>query len=82
MARRWTDEVNLAYADAYWRTNLRATLSRGRFSATAYAENLTDDDGIESGSRYRDISVPGNQFSFVYGLSEGRKWGLQLRYSL
>lgn len=82
MGRRWTDEVNLAYADAYWRTNLRATLSRGRFSATAYAENLADDDGIESGSRYRDISVPGNQFSFVYGLSEGRKWGLQFRYSL
>ncbi|HPF25775.1 MAG TPA: TonB-dependent receptor [Steroidobacteraceae bacterium] len=80
--KRWTDEVNLAYAGAYSRTNIRATLARGPFSATAYVENLTDDDGVESATRFRDITVPGNNFSFPYSLSEGMKVGVTLRYSL
>jgi len=82
MGKRWTDEVNLAYAADFWRTNLRATASRGPFSVTAYVENLTDDDGLEMATRYRDITVPGNNFSFPFVRSEGRKWGVSLLYSL
>lgn len=82
MGKRWTDEVNLAYADSYWRTNLRATFSRGAFAGTVFVENLTDDDGVPMATRYRDITVPGNNFSFPYMRSEGRKWGVTLRYSL
>ncbi len=82
MDKRWTDEVNLAYADSYWRTNLRATLSKGSFAGTVFVENLTDDDGLPMATRYRDITVPGNNFSFPYSRSEGRKWGVTLRYTL
>jgi len=82
MGKRWTDEVNLAYADSFWRTNLRATLSKGSFAGTVYVENLTDDDGIGTAGRYRDITVPGNNFAFPYTRSEGRKWGVTLRYAL
>ena len=81
MGKRWTDEVNLAYADKYWRTNLRVTANRGPFTVTAYVENLTDDDGLEMVSRTRDVTVPGNNFGFMFVRSEGRKVGLTLRYS-
>ncbi|MCP5340184.1 MAG: TonB-dependent receptor [Sinobacteraceae bacterium] len=81
MGKRWTDEVNLAYAEAYWRTNVRGTLSRGPFSGTVYVENLTDDDGLLMATRFRDVTVPGNNFSFPYLRSEGRKWGVTLRYT-
>lgn len=82
MGKRWTDEVNLAYAAGFWRTNLRASATRGPFTVAAYVENLTDDDGLEMATRFRDVTVPGNNFSFPFVRSEGRKWGVSLRYSL
>ncbi len=81
MGKRWSDEVNLAYAEGYWRTNLRGTLSRGPFAGVVYVENLTDDDGLLMVTRFRDVTVPGNNFSFPYLRSEGRKWGVTLRYA-
>ena len=81
MGKRYSDEVNLAYADSFWRTNLRATVAKGPFSGTLYAENLADDDGLIMATRFRDVSVPGNNFSFPYLRSEGRKLGVTLRYA-
>ncbi|MCB1623285.1 MAG: TonB-dependent receptor [Pseudomonadales bacterium] len=80
MGKRYSDEVNLAYADSFWRTNVRATAAKGPFTGTLYVENLTDDDGLLMVTRFRDITVPGNNFSFPYLRSEGRKFGLTLRY--
>lgn len=81
MGKRYTDEVNLAYADSFWRTNLRATAAKGPFSGTLYVENLTNDDGLIMATRFRDVTVPGNNFSFPYLRSEGRKFGVTLRYT-
>lgn len=83
MGKRWTDITNLAYADKRWRTNLRATASRGPFSVTAYVDNLTDDDGLEMAGLYRDVTAPVYPWPFSYPFvrSEGRKVGLTLRYS-
>lgn len=82
MDKRWTDEVNLAYADSYWRTNLRTTFRKGAFAGSFYIDNLTDDDGLLMVTRFRDITAPGNNFSFPYMRSEGRKWGVALSYAL
>lgn len=79
-AKRYTDEVNLAYADAYSRTNARLTFERGNVAMALFVDNLADDRGIESATRFRDLTVPGNQFSFPYTLADGRKYGLTLRY--
>lgn len=80
MGKRYSDEVNLAYADSFFRTNVRATAAKGPFTGTLYVENLTDDDGLMMVTRFRDITVPGNNFSFPYLRSEGRKFGVTLRY--
>lgn len=80
--KRFTDEVNLAYAPSYWTSNLRATVDNGSLSFTLFFDNVFDEEYVLSGSRFRDLSqIPfANQFSFPYSISEGRKFGLTARY--
>jgi iron complex outermembrane receptor protein len=73
--RRFTDEVNLAYAGAYWNTNLRLTAESANLRFSVYVRNLFDVDAVQSASRFRDISVPGNAFSFPYLLLDPRQFG-------
>ena len=74
--QRYTDEVNLAYAGGYWNTDARLTLNNDRFRVSAFVENLFDTDAVVGASRFRDISVPGNAFSFPYQLLEPRRFGV------
>lgn len=77
--KRFTDEVNLAWADGYWLSNLRLTAENERFRVSLFAENLFDELAVANATRFRDTSIAGNQFSFPYGLTEPRRIGASMQ---
>ena len=77
--KRFTDEVNLAFADGYWLANLRLTAENERFRVSLFAENLFDELAVGNALRFRVTSVPGNAFSFPYSLTEPRRIGASMQ---
>jgi outer membrane receptor protein involved in Fe transport len=64
---------------AYTNIDLRIGVTSDRWSAYAYAENLTDDDTIRSGQAGGDFARAGNQLIGAY-LPDKRQFGVRLSY--
>lgn len=76
MGKRYTDESNLAWMGDYAQANVRLSAESERLKVSLFVDNLFDQKGFSSGQRYRDLTVGGNPFSFVYTLLTPRRVGI------
>lgn len=76
MGKRFTDESNLAWMGDYALANVRLSAESDRLRISLFVENLFNRKALASGQRYRDLTVAGNPFSFVYTLLTPRRAGI------
>lgn len=82
-SRRYIDESNLAWMPAYGLVDLRAGLAGERWTATAYVDNLLDDDRIQSAIRFIDLGTTENfspQRDYLAFLPRPRTAGVRVTY--
>jgi outer membrane receptor protein involved in Fe transport len=82
-SRRYIDESNLAWMPAYGLLDLRAGLAGGRWTATAYVDNLLDEDRIQSAIRFIDLGTTENfapQRDYLAFLPRPRTAGVRVTF--
>lgn len=82
-SRRYIDESNLAWMPAYGLVDLRAGVEGERWTATAYVDNLLDDDRIQSAIRFIDLGTTENfspQRDYLAFLPRPRTAGVRLTF--
>jgi outer membrane receptor protein involved in Fe transport len=60
----------------YALANVRLSAESDRLRISLFVENLFNRKALSSGQRYRDLTVGGNPFSFVYTLLTPRRAGI------
>jgi iron complex outermembrane receptor protein len=82
-SKRYFDQYNAHYFGSAINTDLRLTLSRDRWSVTAFVDNLFDSDTIRSGFTQGDFfglfSSPGSR-SFVFIAPDPVRGGIRASY--
>ncbi len=66
--KRYLDQDNFNYVDAYWLTNLRLGLQADRWDVLLFLDNALDDDTIRSGSSGPDFALQNTRLGFTAGL--------------
>lgn len=84
--KAYTDETNFAYAEAFWRFNLRAGFQRDNLRLEAFVTNLFGEDKYESAGRFSDFSGIdlfdfANNQSVIVTPAEKRRIGVRMSYS-
>jgi iron complex outermembrane recepter protein len=84
-SRRYTDESNLVWLPGYSVTDLQVGLENPRWTLTAYASNLFDDDRVRTAQRNVDLGrpdgfAPGRGFNAY--LPQPRRVGLRFAVNL
>ena len=77
-AYNWT--INLAKTEAAFQHNLRGGWQNGRYSLTAWIENLADDDSVMASQRTTGSFLTG-KLGYLLSLPEPRTFGLTFRAS-
>lgn len=82
-SKRYFDQYNSQFFDAYTNVDARVTWEGGPWTVTAYANNVLDDDTIRSGFTQGDFfglfSSPGSR-SYVLIATEPVRGGLRVSY--
>jgi outer membrane receptor protein involved in Fe transport len=82
-SKRYFDQYNAQYFDAFGNVDLRVTWDKGPWSVTAFVNNLLDDDTIRAGFTQGDFfglfSSPGSR-SFVAIATDPIRGGLRASY--
>lgn len=79
-SKRYTEQTNLDYLDAYHTVNLRIGVKTDSLSIEAFATNLLNDDTPSGAVRFFDPRLAGMTFNTSFQLRRPRQFGISLGY--